>query len=1036
MTETETASFTHVQVAHVGQAPASSTTTASFQGKTQTPTSISSGPSLNLHSHRQNNNASKLPSFRLTDIKSTSTSTSSTSNQLQSPPAKPPIPHRRLSRPSSFSASSINPLFEESPLSGPDAAVRQEDHDSLPTKPTLTRTKTAPAPSTTPRRTKSKPSIDQLDSTPQRSLRTRASSYQTKIESPIAEQPQKVVRHAASVPESLVEEGAQSSSLSRTPSIKKNNRRPPASYSSNGVATSSGPPPSLSTQRRQAVESLFLGNKTATESKSSQERDQGQGEPTLPKTLSQTKPPDESRDQSANCPPVSYKPPVNNTTAAESGTSTRRVPPPTPKRSSRLVNHRKSIDMNFTSRTYDFGGGSTDANQIQTFRGFESSRQTSTIPPSTPISSPRQLALNNDDTGDVFLKIASEENTRRTVGDNNNHNSTLTTAQSRTRSTHRRPLSTTVTSYHITSPPRLNRRLSDQQERARSSGRYDEDVISEVARTSTYEVPRTSTYRQFIGKAASSHPAEDASTTRSPASGLRPSPIAPRPLNIPEHGPDNSSYGRRRPSITDSHSMAASRSSILKSPVLQGQPDILPTVEGTESTGSTTGPSTVWDELDDLKSRIHRLELTGKLPPTSGAAVIKASEDRPATATTTMTTMSLSPKKSATGLQAEVSSNASSHREPHPHHPNLHSALSKTKTFLTPEVFRALETAANDALALSSLMGAPGQPGPISSAASATGAGPMLTDRQLRRRADSVCRSLTELCIALNENSARTAIPQQVKAIVASQKEGPVTPSMVAKSYGGLASRRPSVVTEQIPEGALSPRAVSKFEERRNMILNGNAVTSPRHMTPATPIDAPARRSSLVVARTRRAGTEEPEDGRRSTMLLRNRRAGTEEPDEGRKTSFLVRGRRGTVGEDSEDVRFRAPSRATTEVNGTRGMAREYISDVQASRLDGSTQPPSALGRRRFVSSNLHSSRTVVPASSIGTPVRKYIERSIPLPEADSADEYGETRVTRHMSFNQSGFQTRINNATGRRMINRNSVIVTTPSTAGQDNYR
>jgi len=67
--------------------------------------------------------------------------------------------------------------------------------------------------------------------------------------------------------------------------------------------------------------------------------------------------------------------------------------------------------------------------------------------------------------------------------------------------------------------------------------------------------------------------------------------------------------------------------------------------EGTESTVSTTAPSTVWDELEDLKSRIHRLELTGKLPATSGAAMSHASNERPATATTTVTTMSSSPKR-------------------------------------------------------------------------------------------------------------------------------------------------------------------------------------------------------------------------------------------------------------------------------------------------------------------------------------------------------------------------------------------------------
>lgn len=66
--------------------------------------------------------------------------------------------------------------------------------------------------------------------------------------------------------------------------------------------------------------------------------------------------------------------------------------------------------------------------------------------------------------------------------------------------------------------------------------------------------------------------------------------------------------------------------------------------DGTESTMSTTAPSTVWDELDDLKSRIRKLELTGKLPSSSAAAMSSMAGERPRTATTTVTTVSSSPK--------------------------------------------------------------------------------------------------------------------------------------------------------------------------------------------------------------------------------------------------------------------------------------------------------------------------------------------------------------------------------------------------------
>lgn len=478
--------------------------------------------------------------------------------------------------------------------------------------------------------------------------------------------------------------------------------------------------------------------------------------------------------------------------------------------------------------------------------------------------------------------------------------------------------------------------------------------------------------------------------------------------------------------------------------------------EGTESTTSTNAPSTVWDELDELKSRIHRLELTGKLPPTSAAALIKASEERPPTATTTVTTMSLSPKKSAAGQQTDAGSTTSSQREAHS---NLHSALTKIKTILSPEVYRALETAANDALALSSMMGTPGQPGPISGSASVAG-GPAITDRQLRRRTDSVCRSLTELCIAIGEGGASrpaATIPQVVTTQLSpnpnpnpnSRLEPPVTPTMMNnKTYS--VSRRSSVVPEQAIQVISSPRAMSKFEERRNMILNGNILTSPRNSasTPTTPNESMARRASLIVSRARRAVTEEPEDGRRSSALLRSRRpAGDESDDGGRRTSFLVRSRRGTVGEEDEGSRFRAPSRAITEVSGgSRGATKEYLyaSDAPTPLPEVNTpQPPSALSRRRFISSNLQPSRLTVPSTSNTPSTRKFLERSLPEGGESGAERPSENRLSRHLSVQHGSNHTStyhsLQNRTSSlqfRRTNRDSHAIPASSTTAANGLR
>jgi hypothetical protein len=659
-------------------------------------------------------------------------------------------------------------------------------------------------------------------------------------------------------------------------------------------------------------------------------------------------------------------------------------------------------------------------------------------------------------------------------------------SQSRAYRSHRRPLSTNVASYQPTSPPPVSRRLSDQQERSRS--RHEDDRASEIVRSSTV---RASTWDR--DRAMSAHPAEDLYRTKTSSSGLRPSPMTARVGSRQDGGQETYTHTRRRSSITDQNSTPPVRTSTYRasgmsqaygkaynsSPLVRSfdttghrHSDAAHGPEGTESTGSTTAPSTVWDELDDLKSRLHRLELTGKLPSTSAAAVSRLSDERPPTATTTVTTMSSSPKRSAGGGQAvEAASTTSSQREAYP---TLLNALSKIKPFLNVEVYRALESTTNDAMALSSMMGTVGQPGPISSSASTVGPNAPVTDRQLRRKAESVCRSLTELCVALGEDAAHTRPAQtqishtqtpsggqhQSPAIAATvQNEGPSTPT-VNKSFSTLAQKRPSVVTEQpLPKPVTSPsRTMSKFEERRNTILNGTSLPSPRAPAsgPTTPQDPNVnRRSSLMFPRTRRAVTEEPEEtsGRRSSLLLRTRRGGTEEPEEGRQTSMMYRGRRGTIGDADEDSRHNITPKAYTEVNATRGSAREYTEVAASSRAptreyapqpqatveEAVTSPTSALPRRRFVSSSAGVSRLATPATataSSGLPTRKYLERSVEREAADTApSRQSEERPQRYYSLGQTLSLNRSGSLNSRRQ-NRDSTLTSISTTATAGGYR
>ena len=481
--------------------------------------------------------------------------------------------------------------------------------------------------------------------------------------------------------------------------------------------------------------------------------------------------------------------------------------------------------------------------------------------------------------------------------------------------------------------------------------------------------------------------------------------------------------------------------------------------EGTDSTTSTAAPSTVWDELDDLKSRIHRLELTGKLPPTSGAAISRASEERPPTANTNATTMSASPKRGPGSTThrtvAQEPDVTITPNIPKESHPILHSALAKSKQFLSPDVYTALETAANDALNLSSMMGSAGQPGPVSSAASSVGGGPIVTDRQLRRKTDSICRSLTELCLALSEKAAQTN--GQQLAPPRAEKTPSSSPTVTKFTFTGfpeMPSIRSTIERPPVADRGLrlvtSPKTVSRLESRRNSaLLSANAMPSPRFpssftpsgSTVASPIEppTPGRKSSLLLSRTRRAVTEEPEDARKAPML-RTRRAGTEEPEESseRKPSLLIRGRRSTIDREDEDVsHLRASSRAVTEVNGTQTRNREYTSQVPLPPSNNEPSTPlgsSALPRRRLASSTMNS-RLAQPSAPSGITARRLIERSTPDYEGfSSASEKGnDERDQRRRSLGQNPPLSR-NSST--RRTNRQSMIAIN-STAGQSNgYR
>lgn len=446
-------------------------------------------------------------------------------------------------------------------------------------------------------------------------------------------------------------------------------------------------------------------------------------------------------------------------------------------------------------------------------------------------------------------------------------------------------------------------------------------------------------------------------------------PTTPRAAAPREVSPESQvSYSRRRPSIPD-HNLPSRAGSYRQSnlsysaprtynssPLVSrttdnhDTPETHRNAEGTESTVSTTAPSTVWDELDDLKSRIHRLELTGKLPTTSGAAMSRVSNDRPPTATTTVTTMSSSPKRGRGNSISPVDSNTI---EPPPHdaHPLLNSALAKSKTLLSPEIYKALEATASDALNFTAMLGSSGQPGPISSSQSTIGGGlNVVSDRQLRRKADSMCRSLTELCLALSEGKSDQT---QTKALS--------RPSSRDAELN-IDTRLP--VSSDLARVKASPRALSRLEARRSSLLATSTLPSPRY----TPSEVGTPTQSSI-------------GGRRTSLLLRSRRAATEELD------------------DDDESRFRAPSRAATEIGRIRQPTREYTPPTDSRTPTSQSSLPV---RRHYASSSFTSSGSALPAVS-NIAGRRYLDRS--TPERDTASlsgRMGEDREKRKSSIGAS----------------------------------
>lgn len=399
-------------------------------------------------------------------------------------------------------------------------------------------------------------------------------------------------------------------------------------------------------------------------------------------------------------------------------------------------------------------------------------------------------------------------------------------------------------------------------------------------------------------------------------------------------------------------------------------------VEGTDSTISTTAPSTVWDELDELKSRIKKLELTGKLPSSSAAAM--SSAERPQTATTTVTTVSSSPKQrkaNTSPAESAISGVALTV------HPLLYEALRKARPILSADIYQKLEATASDALQLASVMGTGLHYGNSSAIGASSSA-----ERQLRRRADSMCRGLTELTIALSAgpNPPTLLQPFRPSSRDASFGFGQTPPTT---SYSVDSNSRYNRRFSNDPDDArpsVMARVQSRLETRRASLLHNSMINSPpEYASPEIAVHTPS--------------SAHPQDQTPSSSSSRLNRAATR---------LHSRRAQGTVdgADDSENGNspsVRPVSRARTDVSlryrsarDRTSLGREYTSshplpsfvrkgDDSATEGSPSTIPSSGLPTRRpYASSNAKDGSSNLPSpatprDNIQPGYRRYVSHGV-----------------------------------------------------------
>ena len=700
----------------------------------------------------------------------------------------------------------------------------------------------------------------------------------------------------------------------RSPLTK--NKRAPASFSSHGIETSTGPPPALSTQRSYTTVGPSFAQHHSTQSSPAESKLEDQS----PKT--------------------------------------------------------KNMDRNGFHR---YGEDLLEDDRDRTLRALEGSSEDKGSHGYTGDSADRSgLEQTQNGTEDVFLNIArtnsgGQSDSVEATSRSERRRSRIGQATQRLSGSFSSPF---TRSSPFASDPRTQP-LTDERRHQQHSRRISQGTsptvtyspltrnrssaasahpLDNVGRSSYFGRPSRASF-----SSASRNDGPPAVPTRAGAYEER-SPYTPESNAVPGRSPG---YRQSKLSYSAPHKYGRSPSIDHSASALHNEylPQT-PNVEGSESTVSTTPASTMWDELDQLKSRIHNLESTGKDPSSSGAGISNASGDRPHTATTTVTSISSSPRNHGKSISPGMSG-AGAPAVPNSH-PLLQAALAKSKAVLDPDVYRALEATVFDAVAMASMTGSSTGVGNMSGTASVLGSGNS-SDRQLRRKADSVCRGLTELCIALADGKPEGASP----TTRAQRRISRDTSNMYGQNDGAsdvtalTQARQDGQDTDPLTLARSNSRALSRVEARRSSQLGLHSGNSPR-----TPSEIPTPTTSNFANRP----------NRRTSALLRNLRA------------------ENNLDDTSSDTGYRAPSRAATEIGQTRNSPREYTSQhpLPSSRGPPSSGQASALPlRKHYATASVSGAVVSTPTAQVASS-RRYLDRVSPAStyDRDSASVVGDDTPT------------------------------------------